>query len=272
MGKVVTGALIAAVGVAALLVGARALAGVVVVVAALALVDASLLLGRAGARPVLLAALLPGLVLPVVAAMDPAEGWARAPVTFAGALVLGFALLIVFGRRRGAVAGLGATMAVSLLVGLGAASLVLLRALPDGFRWVVALAVLVLAADGAGPLLALTRRGSAGVGAGEDPAEQDLAVPLDAVLPGLLAVVVLGGLVLYVLAPPLTWMVVALLGAVALIAALGGDYLQRALTLEAGVRVGTGSVRLGRGGIFALVDAILIAAPAAYVVARSAVL
>jgi hypothetical protein len=272
MGKVVAGALLACVALAALLGGASVLAVVVIAVAAVTLVDASLLLARAGARPVLAVAAIPGVLLPVVVAFDPARGWARIPAAFVAALLLGCTLLLVFGRRRGVVAGLGATALVSLVVGLGAASIVLLRALPDGFRWILALLVLVLVADLAAPLVAMVRRRRGDRDAAADPHEQVLAMPLDAVLPGILVVAVAAAALGLLLDPPLTWPTIALLAVVSLIAALGGSYLQRALSVEAGV--GPSSRRRGfKPGVFTgLVDALLLAAPAAYVIARSAVL
>lgn len=272
MGKFATGAALAVVAVAALLVGAGALATVALVVAVVALVDACLLLTRAGTRPVLLVAAIPGVVLPLAVTLAPAEGWGRISLAFAASLLLGFALVLVFGRRRGVVAGLGSTVVASLVVGLGASSLVLLRALPEGFRWVLALLVLVAVADVAGPLVSLVRRRRRSDSGPDEPEELVLAVPFDAVLPGLLAVAATAAALGLLLDPPLTWTTAALLAVVALVAALGGSYLHRALSIEAGLPVGEPAAAFVRGSFFGLVDAVLLAAPAAYVVARSAVL
>lgn len=267
---VIIGVVLVGATFAALLSGATALATVVVVVAAVVLVDFCLLLAGARARPALLVAVLAGVALPIVVAFDPDQGWARLPFAFAASLLLGFMLLLVFGRRRGVVAGLGATMLAALVVGLGASSIVLLRALPDGFRWVLALLVLVLAADLTPALVSLVRSRRRTDEAADDPDEEALVIPLDAVLPGILLVAATAAALVPLLDPPLTWLTVALLALVSLIAALGGSYMHRALLVEAGLPLrGSRSVR---GALTGIADSVLLAAPAAYVIARSAVL
>lgn len=271
---------LALVGVGALAAGPAAFAVVVLAGAVAVLVDLSLLLAGAGARPVIPVALIPGLVLPAMVAadvaVDPAAGWDRIPGAFAVAVIVAFVLVLAFGRRDGAVAGLAATATVSLLVGLGATSLLLLRGLPDGRVWMAVLLALLIAADAAGPLLRWFQ-GRRSDGLGRDPGQDDVGLPprtlpLAGVLPGLVAVAVVVGVLLAVLEPPFGGVVLSLLAAVAVVSALGGGYLHRALAVEAGTGPGIGETRLGEGLLFGILDGALIAAPAAYVLVRSVAL
>lgn len=273
-------------GVAALLIGPVALAVFVVAVGAVALADLTGLLGRSGSRPVLPAALVPGVALPAVIAMEvtgePAAsgltaagawGWERIPEVFAVAVVLGFALVLVFGRRSGATAGLGATMVASLVVGLGTSSLLLLRALPDGFRWVAALLALVLAADLATPLGTMLRSASVrnrdfdAYGYEELASVDDGNGPRPVGVTAMVVAVVLVGAAAYaLLAPPIGPLTAALLAMIVLFAAVAGAHLTWGLTAEAEAS-GKQRAGLGDGLVFGLVDTALIAAPAAYVLA-----
>lgn len=274
--KVALGAALAVVGVGALSLGTVAFTVLVLALALVVLVDMSVLSAGAGARPVLPVALIPGLVLPAMVAADvtasPGAGWDRIPGAFAVAVLLGFGLVLVFGRRGGTVAGLGATGMVSLVVGLGASALLLLRGLPDGYRWVLALLLLTLAADVAGPLVrqVASRRSW---DAGDESMDLDVAAtPLHGVLPALVAVAVVGAALTFLLSPPLAPLMTAMLALIAVVAALGGAYLQRALAAEAAVDPDTPDLRIGQGAVLGAVDALVLAAPAAYVLARSVAL
>jgi hypothetical protein len=267
MPSVVVACALAALAVGALVLGPLAFAVLVLAVAVAVLVDLSLLLAAAGARPVLPVALVPGLVLPAMVAgdvaVDPGAGWDRLPGAYAAALLGAFVLVLVFGRRGGAVAGLGSTAIAALLVGLGASGLILLRGLPSGTTWVLVVVGLVVAADGAGPLAraVLSRRAS-----------DDVLLPpgLPQVAPALVAVAVVVGLLAALLDAPFEPVVLAGLGLVAVVAALGGAELHRVLVAEAGV--GGGDGRVGEGLLLGVVDATAIAAPAAYVLARAVAL
>jgi CDP-diglyceride synthetase len=272
---------LAIVGFGALVAGPTAFTILVIALAVVVLVDLAVLLGRAGARPVLPAAVVPGVVLPAMVATDvvgdPAAGWDRIPGAFAVALLLGFALVLVFGRRAGAVLGLAGTAVASLLVGLGASGVILLRGLPDGFAWVLALLLLVAAADGAGPLLraVLARMepsdgADPGLSREEALAGQVLAgQALVGIVPALVAVALVSLGLGLLFGSPLEPLVLVLLSLVAVVAALGGGFLQRALALEAGVSPDALVPRIGNGIIFGALDALLIAGPAAYVMARA---
>ncbi len=271
--KAIVGGGAAVLGFAALLIGPTTFAVVVIVLGVVMLLDLAVLLAGAGAKPVLPVALIPGLALPVLVAAgnagDPGAGWDRIPDAFAVAFLLGFALILAFGRRRGVVMGLSATAMASLVVGLGVTSAILLRALPDGFAWVAALLLLVLAADLAAPLIRAVQRRRRDA---EDDYLRSAAPPSDplqGVVPALVAVALVSvGLGLF-FGPPLQPLVLALLGLIAVVAALGGAYLQRALSTEAGVHPDAPAPRLGEGLVVGALDAVVIAAPAAYVLARS---
>jgi sulfur-carrier protein len=262
-----------AAGFAVLLAGPVPLTVLVLAVAVAVLVDVSQLLARAVARPVLPVALVPGLVLPAMiagdVAADPAAGWDRVPGVFAITFLLGFALVLVFGRRAGVVAGLSATMTASLLVGLGASGVLLLRAVPDGFTWLLGLALLVVAADSAGPLVrrvraVLARR------RGRRPPRRAGAAPAAALVPTVVAVAVVGVALWAVLGPPLEPPVVAALALIALVAAFVAGYLERTLRAEAARQEAPAGIR---GGILlGVADAMLLAAPAGYLLARAVAL
>lgn len=272
--KVVVGAALGVVGLVALLLGQLAFTVLVLALAAAVLLDLSVLVAGAGARPVIPVALVPGLVLPAMVAADvsasPDAGWDRIPGAFAVAFLLGFVLVLVFGRRGGAVAGLGATAMVSLLVGLGACGLLLLRGLPDGFRWILGLAVLTVAADVAGPAVRRFRQRSYD----EDPGLllDHSTAPLEGVMPALVAAALTGGALVVLLAPPLSGLIMVMLVLIAVVAALGGAFLQRTLSAEAGTDPDDPGGRLGEGVLVGAVDALMLAAPAAYVLARSVAL
>jgi CDP-diglyceride synthetase len=274
--KVVLACGLTVIALGALLLGPALFSVLVLALAVVMLVDLSVLLSAAGSRPVLPVALVPGLVLPAMVAADvtgsTGAGWDRIPGAFAVAFLLGFVLVLVFGRREGSVMGLGATAFVSLLVGLGASSLILLRGLPHGFRWVLALGALVLAADVAGPAVrGLTgrRMGAFDPDEGFAPSIDEPSPLLQGIVPALVAVVVVGGILGFVLDPPLEPLVVVLMALIAVVAALGGAHLHRSLSEEAGIEADMPHVGVGSGLIFGALDAIVIGAPAVYVLARS---
>lgn len=269
MTKVVVSALLGVLALAGLLLGASWFAGVVVALAAATLVDLGGLLARAGVRPVLLAAAVPAVGLPVAIAVEPEAGWERLPAFVTVGFLTAVVLVLVFGRRRHVTAGLGATMVSALVVGLGAASLLLLAALPDGVRWVVGVGVVVAAADiGAAVSLRLLDR----TGDADEPlAPREGGRWLPGLTP-LLAVALAVVVVAVVLDPPLAPRTAAVLGLIGLVAAVGGTQVHRSLAVEAGVAVVDDRLRLGGGLVFSVVDAALLAAPAAYVLARSTAL
>lgn len=139
--------LVAAAMLAAVAGGVVAVASVVVLLGVAAVVDGSRLLARAGTRPVLPAAVLPVVALPTTAAGDAAAAWARAGSWYAATFLLAALLLLISGRRSDALRGLGGTMVLAGLVGLGSGALVLVVDLQRGTVWLVALVLLALASD-----------------------------------------------------------------------------------------------------------------------------
>lgn len=276
MAKLAVGSAIGIIALGALIAGTLPFTVVVLVLAAVLVLDLSFLLARGRARPVLPVVLFAGLALPAMAAADvardPASGWDRLPGGFAVVILAAFLLVLLFGRRGGAVVGLSATAMSALVIGLGAGGLLLLRGLPNGFRWVLATGALVIAADIAAPAVRALRRRRFGPDDYMDGFDDQLSAPLDGVLPALVAVAVVGALLWALLDGPLEPLVTVLLAVVAVVSALGGDYLQRALSTEAGVDPDGAGAALGQGVIVSVLDALVLAAPAAYVVARSVAL
>lgn len=256
----------------ALILGPGPFGAVVITVGALVLIDTCGMLSRVGSRPVVLVALLPGVAMPIAVARRPDAGWEALPGWFAVAVIGAFTLVLVFGRRSRITDALGSTMLASLLVGLGSSSLLLLRGLDAGFRWVVGFGLVAVAADLGGAALGLARRHRWDEEVrGDDRGEDRPGALLEIGAPVL--AVALGAAVLVVaLAPPFTPARAGLLGLVALTAGLGGGYLQRSLAVEAGVDPDDDQTGVGEGLLLGVADALLLGAPAAYVLARSAAL
>jgi sulfur-carrier protein len=236
--------------VAALLAGRGWFAAGVVIVACWVLLDAVEVLAAAAGRPVLLAAALPAVGLPLAVVFRPDSGWEHVPGWVAASFLLASALMLAFGRRRNVAAGLGATLTAGLLVGLGAAGLLLLRALPSGFRWVLALLVLVAAADLAA--------GLAGRLLGIQP-----------VLGAVVGAAGAGAVTTLALRPPLDAVAGLMLAITAVVAAVGGGEAHRALARESGRDPEQPGLLPGGGGPLGLADGVLLAAPVAYLVARA---
>jgi hypothetical protein len=270
MAKVLTALGLTISALVALLLGPVPFSIVVIAVSLLVIVDLAQLLTRSGMRPILPVALLPGLVLPVLVAGDPDRGWGWIGDVFAGAFLLAFLVVLVFGRRRRVTAAVGATALVSLLVGLGASSLLLLRGLEDGFRWMLGLGLLAVAADVTGPLVTDLRRRQLR----DDPAPPFEVEPglLEGAVVPVASVAVVGWALTRLLAPPWDLQAAGLVGLVAVLAVVGGRYLQEALITDVGVDPNPTALRLGDGVMLATADGMLLAAPAAYVLARAAVL
>lgn len=247
---------------AALVIGPVPFAVALTLIAVLALVDLSGVLTRAAARPVLPAALIPAVGLPVAVAFQPDLDWDLVPPFVAAGFLVAFLFALMFGRRRGIVEGAGTTMLAGLVVGLGTASLVLLRNLPHGFRWVLALLVVVTASDVAGPLW--ERFGPSRREHGGD----------HSVLASVLLVTLATAALLLFLRPPLQLAVALLLALAGLTATLGGEDLRRGLMAEAddSALAPPEPGRLGSGLLLGLVDGLLLGAPVVYVLARSAAL
>lgn len=262
MAKVVASGGIVLPVVLALVLGPVPFAFALAAIAVFVLADLSALLSRAAARPILPAALVPAVGLPVGVAVWPEAGWDLVPPFVAVGFLATFLFALLFGRRRGIVQGAGTTMLAGLVVGVGAASMVLLRGLPHGARWVLAFVLIVGAAD-IGALLAA--RFGGGWGADGDLEESHL-------LGSLVSAIAVAGVLLLVLRPPLGPAVVALLALAALTAAVGGADLWRNLVAEARVESPDGPSRPDAGVLLAAFDGLLLGAPLAYVLARSAAL
>lgn len=227
--------------------GGTAFAVAVVIFALYALGYGALVLGHSGQRPLLPAAAIAGVGLPVAAAWWPSSGWEMVPGAVAAMVLGAFAVTILSRRRRGVASAIGVTLALGLLVGVGSSGLLLLRSAPRGFRWTVTALVLVLAPHAAG---AVARRGLR-----PGDAEAVRVITAGAVAGGVLAFV----------GPPLTPPVVAVLA----VLALGASY---AAAVFGQVLVAMAAAAPGQAGLGWTIDwlaAVLLAAPMHYLVARA---
>jgi hypothetical protein len=243
--------------------GAWPLAIVTIMLAGVVLADLGDALGQAAQRPVLLAAAVPGLVLPAVVAATDVDGWAAIADFFAVMLLGAFGLIIVFGRRVGVTAAVGATALVGLVAGLGAVSLLLLRELPDGFRWVAGVAALIVAAElGAPAGRALAGRLRARRGDEDHRRPDDEPAPGPGLALAAVFLIIGGGVLVALWSPPFGPPAAAAVGAAVFVVRVLTDELGAALLTEA----------RGRGQAGMALGMILLTAPVAYVLARSAVI
>lgn len=243
--------------VAAAAAGRLPFALVVLALATVALVDFTTVLASAGPRPVVLAAAVPGVVLPAAVHVRPAWGWTTVPDVVAGGVLIAFVAVLVFGRRRDVTVALGATALAGLVIGLGATGLLLLRSLPQGSRWVLGLLVVVAAVQTA-------RR----AGATRLPPR---AVAAWTVVAALLA----GGALVVVVAPPFTFSLASGMAAVALLAVAAAGLLGEAVDdaiASATIDRGNRPPPAGAGVLTVAALPMLLAAPAAYAFARVAAL
>lgn len=238
--------------VIALVAGPRPFAILVVILAALLLVDLSSVLGSAGPRPVVPAAAVPAVGLPALVALRPEQGWTATPDLVAGGVLAAFLAMLVFGRRHDVTDVLGATALAGLVVGLGAGGLLLLRSLPDGFRWVLGVVLVVVVVEVARQVA--TARMEATPAAGATVA----------------AAFVTGGLLLAAGDPPFTLASTAGVTAVALVATAAAGLVREALddALAAWTADGGSGLPQGAGVLTTVALPVLLAAPAAYALAR----
>lgn len=255
MTTTVAAVLLGVVTIAAAIAGAGPFAVVVVVLAVVLLLDFAGVLSSAGPRPVVLAAAVPGVALPAVVVARPGAGWEVVPDAVAGGVIAAFVMLLVFGRRRDVTGALGATLLVGLVVGLGATGLLLLRALPDGTRWVLGVVLAVAAVDTA-------RQAAATRAQPRAAAAVTVAVAL-----------VAGGILLVAANPPFVLASAAGVAAVALLAAAAAGLLREAVDdAVASVVADGGTRRAGEGIVTSVALPVLLAAPSAYALARLAAL
>lgn len=240
--------------VVALVAGPQPFAVVVVVFATLLLVDLSSVLGAAGPRPVVLAAAVPGVGLPVLVALRPDQGWTATPGLVAGGLLATFLVVLVFGRRHDVTDVLGATMLGGLVVGLGTGGLLLLRSLPDGFPWTLGVVAVVVTVEVVRQVA--TARMESTLAAGATVAAAFLT----------------GGVLLTVADPPFTLAATAGVTAVALLATATAGLVRESLDDALAATAADRGTRLppGAGVLTTVALPVLLAAPAAYAIARLA--
>lgn len=250
-------AVMGALTVAALVAGQASFAIVVVTVAIVLLADFAALMSSVGSRPVVLAAALPATGIPVAVAIAPSSGWTLLPVLVASGVLGAFVLVLAFGRRRAVTAALGATALTGLIIGLGAGGLLLLRALPEGFRWALGVLLVAVVVDGV--------RTAAASRAEPGPAA---AATVAVALAG-------AGLLSVTANPPFSLFSAAGVAAVALLSAAAAGLLREGMddalaSVHADTPPGRAEGALPPGALSDVALPVLLAAPAAYALARLA--
>lgn len=226
--------------------GSEVFAVVVVVLAVAGLVDLVGLLSRVGMTPVVPAAAVPALVLPILAAVDPGTVLDRLPGAAAALIICSFSLVLLFGRRRGVTGAVAATALVGLVVGVGATSLVALQGAADGTAWLFGVVVLITVAEMAAAVVEARRVNGASM----------MRVVAAAV----------AGLALSFVLPTLSR---TSLLAVALVVALASDAGGRLRTAEAAGMATSDEAGAARSGAFNALVGLLLAAPAVYLLAEA---
>lgn len=256
----VAAAVLGVVFLATLAVGPGAFAAAVVGASIVLLIDLADALARTGPRPITVAAAIPGIVLPAAIAVRPGTGWDAVPAFMAAGVLAAFLGALVFGRRRDVTAALGATALVGCVVGLGASGLLLLRSLPQGVHWLLGVVLLVAAVNA-------TRNYTAA-----------RVKPLPAGAATVAVALAGAGALLVAAAPPFALASATGVAAVALLGVGAAGLLRDAITVATS-RAGLDrfapeeTVRRPAAGVLtATALPVLLAAPAAYALARVAVL
>ena len=196
--------------------GGRPFAFAVLVAAAVALLHISAALDATGPRPIVAAAAVAGLGLPLRLLIDPSLRLETLPGFIAAMVLLAFVAAMIAGRRSDIARAISATFLCGLLVALGAGGLLLLREFRAGLRWTVALLLLILVPEAAA-FVALRARGMS-------------LTAREAVR--FVAAAAVGGALLALAGRPLTAGVTAALVAVCLAAMYAGALMHRVVRAE----------------------------------------
>lgn len=138
--------------------GGRPFAFAVLVAAAVALLHISAALDATGPRPIVAAAAVGALGVPLRLLVDPNLRLDTLPGFIVAMVLTAFVAAMIAGRRSDIARAISATFVCGLLVALGAGGLLLLRESRAGLRWTVALLLLILVPEAAA-FVALRARG-----------------------------------------------------------------------------------------------------------------
>ena len=217
--------------------GARTFAAAVALLGAVVLLEVAARLAGVGQRPLVPAAAVGAVGAPLAVAAAGASGWERLPLLMALMLLAAFGVALVAPRKRQITRTLGATVLPGLLVGMGAAGLVVLRSATAGFRWTVGLLLMTALPVLLGALAARVE-------------DRGADVPVRMVAAG-----AVGGALLLGLRPPFDVVTSALL----LCAGVGGAWAATALT--AAVRDDREGAQWASDAVLRTLTAPLIAGP-----------
>lgn len=227
--------------------GGRPFAFAVLVAAAVALLHVSAALDATGPRPIVAAAAVAGLGVPLRLFVDPELRLDTVPGFVAAMVLTAFVLAMIAGRRADVSRAVSATFVVGLLVALGSGGLLLLRESRAGLRWTVALLALIVIPEAAA-IVALRVRGMA-------------LTAREAVR--FVAAAAVGGALLAIAGRPLTPGVTAAMVAVCLVALYAGAILQRV------VRAESAAADQAAGLVLRPTVALLLAAPLVFLLATA---
>lgn len=138
-------ALAGAAGVAVLVTlpaGGRVFATAVLVWGVAVLLEVSALLAARGQRPLLPASAVGAVGAPATLLAAGAASWEGVPLVMAFTVLGAFVLALAAPRKRDVTTVLGVTVLPALVVGLGTAGVLVLRAAAAGFRWTLGMIAL----------------------------------------------------------------------------------------------------------------------------------
>lgn len=221
--------------------GGRLFAAAMLVWAGVVLVAVAELLGGARHRPLVPAAAVAALGVPVSVLVVGSTTWERLPLILAAMLLVAFVIALI-APRRDVTTILSMTALAALLTGLGSAGVLVLRSASAGFRWTLG-------------LLLLTAVPLAAAAVAERAGGVSTALPVRVVSAG-----AIGGALLLALDTPFGLVVTVVLTAVG----LGAGWAAEALTVALPGASGRG---VDQPPVLAALLAPLLAAPVAAFVA-----
>lgn len=225
--------------------GGRLFAAAMLVWAGVVLVAVAELLAGARHRPLVPAAAVAALGVPVSVLVVGSTTWERLPLILAAMLLVAFVIALIAPRRRDVTTILSMTALAALLTGLGSAGVLVLRSASAGFRWTLG-------------LLLLTAVPLAAAAVAERTGGVSTALPVRVVSAG-----AIGGALLLALDTPFGLVVTVVLTAVG----LGAGWAAEALTVALPGASGRG---VDQQPVLAALLAPLVAAPVAAFVALAA--
>lgn len=102
---------------------------------AVVVVDAAVLAGRGGRRPLVPAAAVAAVGAPGVVLATGSMTWERVPLILAATVMATFVMALFTPRRHDATITVSVTLLIACITGLGGAGVLVMRSVSAGFRW-----------------------------------------------------------------------------------------------------------------------------------------